>query len=150
MSIFVSFLLLITGLVTLLLCGNTELEDQVHYGGEEEAEDEGELEQGEDAAAQEQAEAAADGAEEVHDGDGVELGDLRVQRLVEQLHEHGVLLRPVSGQLPQLPGAVVTLLLELSTDLREVSQCHERAPIRTFFLLSQLRDTASLSAVLRA
>ena len=119
---------MITGLVTLLLCGNTELEHQVHHGGEEEAEDEGELEQGEDAAAQEQAEAAADGAEEVHHGDGVEPGDLRVQRLVEQLHEHRVLLRPVSGQLPQLPGAVVALLLELSTDLREVSQSR-RGPL---------------------
>ena len=110
MSRFVLFLLLITGLVTLLLCGNTELEDQVHYGGEEEPEDEGELEQGEDASAQEQAEAAADGAEEVHHGDGVELGDLRVQRLVEQLHEHSVILGPVGRQLPQLPGPVVTLL----------------------------------------
>ena len=64
------FLVLITGLVTLLLSRNAELEDQVHHGGEEETEDEGELEQGEDAAAQEEAEAASDGAEQVHDGDG--------------------------------------------------------------------------------
>ena len=86
------------------------MDSKVEHRDEEEAEHEHELEQGKYAAPEEEAQGAANGAEQVAEGEWVKLGDLHVQRLVEKLHEHCVVLGPVGRKLPQLPRPVVALL----------------------------------------